>query len=158
MLPFFCEVTKYDLELFKITRGSCDGQQILECLAVLVAIRAWLPTCQRRVPLKVRLDNVTALTLVLKLRPKTSELAIIGRELALCLAHFSFTPSVHHTPGVAHQIADALSRINDRTKPEAKLVFKHPALAESTLTQVAVRCPAYYKALLPASNPAPQSG
>lgn len=146
----FCyKVTDYDLELFNITRGSCDGQQVLECLAVLVALKAWLPTCEQRIQLKVKLDNVTALTLVLKIRPKTAALMIIARELALLLIHFSFPPAVVHTPGISHKIADALSRTADVSKPAAKLLFQHPAFTDSVLTSTVVRDPSFYKALVP---------
>ena len=57
----------------------------MECLAILVAVRAWLPTGENRIQLSVRGDNVGALTLVLNMRPKTSQLALIARGLALCL-------------------------------------------------------------------------
>ena len=89
---FHCDISEFDMELFALVLGSCEGQQILECLAILVAIRGWIPTCQKRVQLApvIRGDNVGALTLVLKMRPKTDKMAIIAREMALCLVIFSF--------------------------------------------------------------------
>ena len=38
---FFDTVSDEDLAIFGIERGSCDGQQTLEGLAILVAIRIW---------------------------------------------------------------------------------------------------------------------
>ena len=43
--------------------------------------------------------------------PKTPQLAIIACEIALCNAISSFPPRVIHTPGVAHKVADMLSRV-----------------------------------------------
>ena len=50
-------------------------------------------------------------TLVTKMRPPNPELAIGASELALRLVELSFPPSVQHTPGVGHALADALSRV-----------------------------------------------
>ena len=105
----------------------------------------------------IRGDNVGALTLVLKMRPETAKLAIIARGMVLCLVICSFLPSVYHTPGVAHVIADAFSRIDDPSKPEAKSISQHPALAASVRAVMPVRSRAYYKALLPV-KPASHKG
>ena len=85
--------------------------------------------------------------MVLKMRPKTEHMAIIGREIALWLVHYSFLPAVYHTPGISHVIADALSRIYDPSKPEAIKILQHPALKDAVLTEVPTRTPSYYKAL-----------
>ena len=81
--------------------------------------------------------------MVLKMRPKTAHMAIIGREIALCLVHYSFLPAVYHTPGVSHVIADALSRIHDPAKPDAIKVLEHPALINAALTEIPTRTPSY---------------
>ena len=132
-----------------MTIGACEGQQTLECLAILIAIRAWIPTTEKRVQLSpvVRGDNVAALSMVLKMRPKTEHMAIIGREIALCLVHYSFLPAVYHTPGIAHVTADALSHIHDPAKPEAIKILQHPSLRGAERTAVPIRTPAYYLAL-----------
>ena len=120
----------------------------------MVAIRACIPTCDKRVQLcpVVRGDNVAALSMVLRMRPKTENMVIIGREIALCLVHYSFLPAVYHTPGVAHVIADALLRIYDPSKPDAVKISQHPALKGAVLTEVPIRTPDYYKALEHASS------
>ena len=114
-----------------------------------MAIRGWIPSSEKRVQLApvVRGDNVGALSMVLKMRPRTQKMAIVAREIALCLVHYSFLPAVYHTPGVAHVIADALSRMYDPAKPEAREVLRHPALADAVFTEMPIRTPEYYRAL-----------
>ena len=145
---FHSKVSKHDIAMFSL-KGTCDDQQVLECLAILVAIRAWMPSSKQRVQLapRIRGDNIGALTTVIKMRPKTPRMAIIAEEIAVHLVHYSFPPAVYHTPGLAHVVADQLSRINDPSKPEAIKVLEHPALERSELTTVEERPPSYYKAL-----------
>ena len=125
----------------------------MECLAILVAIREWVPSSEKRVTLSpvVRGDNVAALSMALKMRPRTARMAIVAREIALHLVHYSFLPAVYHTPGVAHVSADALSRIHDPAKPEAIEILQHPALKNAKFSEVPTRTPSYYLALDEAS-------
>ena len=79
---------------------------------MLVAVDLWTTLWkQDRIQLKVRGDNITALTLLLKMRPDKDSpaMGIIARELTLRLVELSFPPEALHTPGVAHVIADKLS-------------------------------------------------
>ena len=69
----------------------------------------------------------------MKMRPASPQQAIIARELALLTAHDAFPPSVEHTPGVAHLVADALSRIHDPGK-DTEDVYNHPALSQAIET------------------------
>lgn len=39
----YCEVTQDDLDFYNIKRGSCVGQQVLEGLVILVALRLAQP-------------------------------------------------------------------------------------------------------------------
>ena len=114
-----------------------------------MAIREWIPSSEHRVQLApvVRGDNVGALSMVIKMRPRTQRMAIVAREIALHLVHYSFLPAVEHTPGVAHVIADASSSIVEPAKPEARDVLRHPALAGATFTDMPIRTPSYYRAL-----------
>ena len=150
---YYCPIGDYDKFLYNLTLGACEGQQTLECLAILIAIKAWVPTSENRIALcpVVRGDNLSALSMVLKMRPRTPAMGIIAREIALCLVHYSFLPAVYHTPGVAHVIADALSRIFDPMKPDAIKVLDHPALKDAELTSVPERTPDYYLTLEEAS-------
>ena len=114
-----------------------------------------LPSCERRIYLApvVRSDNITALTMALKMRPRTSELYIVAHELALCRTNYSFLPQVYHTPGIANVIPDLLSRIHDPAKRCASEVLAHPALQHSKYTIAPTRSRAFYKALI-ADSPA----
>ena len=99
--------------------------------------------------MKVRGDNVTALVLLIKMRPKTtkapgevedavkaSKLAIITRELALRLVDLSFPPDAEHTPGISHVFADMLSRVDapaaNRGLDGILKLDAHPAMVTST--------------------------
>ena len=41
-------------------------------------------------------------------------MALIAREIALVTGHMVFPPKVVHTPGVAHVLADKLSRCDEQ--------------------------------------------
>ena len=85
-----------------------------------------------------------ALTLLVKMRPSTAQQAIIGRELALVFARAAFPSSVLHTPGIAHKVADQLSRVYD---PKAQANTDHPALKEAVKVEVEARPRHWYRAL-----------
>ena len=113
---FACPIQASDRRIYGIT--SCDsvGQQLWECLALLVALRLWQPLwAPHRLNISVRGDNVGALTLLLKMRPHSPQHAIIARELSLITIESPFFPSIVHTPGLAHVTADYLSRIYDES-------------------------------------------
>ena len=75
-----------------------------------MASRYWRPeyVISRDVSRVVKGDNVGAFTLLPKMRPEP-HLAIIAREMALCVATSAFPPRMVHTPGVAHKVADMFS-------------------------------------------------
>ena len=152
---FACPITDEDVAIFDMPRGTADGQQLWECLAILVAVDIWSSLwLQNRIILKVKADNVGALTLLIKMRPGSSRIAIVARELALRLVELSFPPDALHTPGVAHVIADRLSRVHapraDSKQPgewNGATASCHPALAAATETPTPTRNRAWYKAL-----------
>ena len=145
-------VSDHDLQIYGITRGSCEGQQVLEGLAILVALRIWEQQLSaRRLALIVRGDNVGALSLLVKMRPSSPQQAIVARELALVTVHAAFPPDVEHTPGLAHRVADGLSRIDDPAH-QGRGILDHPALAAATATDAPVRDRQWYRAL-PAQPP-----
>ena len=49
--------------------------------------------------------------MLVKMRLSSPRLAIVAREHALRLIELSFPPDAVHTPGVAHIVADRLSRV-----------------------------------------------
>ena len=128
--------------------GAPRGQQLWESLAILVAIDIWASHwAQSRVVLKVRGDNVGALTLLVNMRPANAKQAIIARELEPRLVKLSFPPDAVHTPGIAHVVADKLSRVFG---PECAGVVNNKinlALEHATETQAPSRNSEWYPAL-----------
>ena len=115
---FSGEITDRDCEVLQRQRGSHEGQQAFESLAILVAVRLWHPTVRRhRATLSVRTDNMGALSVVAALKGKGPSLGVVARELALELGNCEFFPrTVTHLPGVANVLADSLSRRLDPSK------------------------------------------
>jgi hypothetical protein len=143
---FSCQVSADDLEIFSIERGSCTGQQVLEGLAILVALRLWYDKDGiGRINICVRGDNVGALTLLVKMRPASAQQAIVARELALLTVKAAFPPRVIHTPGVAHKLADLLLRVYD---PRKRIdISCHPILASAERTVCPERPRSFYSTL-----------
>ena len=139
--------TELDSSRFGYPIGSLDGQQIWECLAILVAVDLWHAMwSQRRIVLKITGDNVTALTLLVKLRPNGPKMAIIARELALKLATMSFPPDAIHTPGIAHVAADRLSRVFDPDGIGVADKSLHHILSQASEAKAPRRDDKWYKA------------
>ena len=93
--------------------------------------------------MKVTGDNIGALTLLIKMRPASPAIAIFARELALRLVELSVPPDAVHTLGIAHVIADKLSRMH---APGGSKEL-HPALRDATQTKVPERDAVWYRAL-----------
>ena len=61
---------------------SCKDQQVLEALAVLVALRTWKHHwLGKRVTLCVRTDNIAALTMICNMQPHSTQLGWQGFPL-----------------------------------------------------------------------------
>ena len=137
-----------DEALLGVQRGCHESQQTLEFLAILIALRLWVDpssgVTRKRIQLTVKGDNTGALGLTNKLRPKGPKMAIIAREVALVLARLSFPPRVHHTPGVAHVLADALSRV---TLEDDSIFTEHPALKRAERQRPQARVQSWYRTL-----------
>ena len=66
---FAVAISADDKRIFNIVEGSAEGQQVLECLAALIALRLWLPLWQQeRVSLRARADNYTVLAMVSRMK------------------------------------------------------------------------------------------
>ena len=109
---FSSELTTEDFVRFGYEKGDPSGQQCWEALGVLVAMRLWSSQWKRvRIVLEVRADNITALTMLTSQRGRGPALTLLSRELALDFGSGVFRPQIcSHSPGVAHKVADALSR------------------------------------------------
>ena len=150
---FASPITPEDVAKFGFQIGDNKGQQLFEALAILVAVRLWIRHWrQDRIVLKVRGDNVSALMQVVKLRPATPAHAIIARELGLVLVDLSFPPDAEHTPGVAHVLADRLSRVHapeaNGGPPVAGTIPEslHPAIANAICDTAPIRDNSWYHA------------
>lgn len=79
---FASQLTQADSEKFNIPLADACGQQVWEALAMLAAIDIWSDTWKRqRIVLKVTGDNVTAVTLVTKIRPQAPSLQSLPENL-----------------------------------------------------------------------------
>ena len=117
---FSSQITDTDRQVLSLgATPSSSDQQVLEALALLVALREWTPLWfNRRVLLSVQSDNVATLTLLCKMQPHSDRMGIIARELALDIAKSSVSPDdAVHIPGIANKAADALSRVCQPGKP-----------------------------------------
>ena len=117
-------LTKVDAARFKVKLGDAEGQQLWESLNVLVALRVWQSWWRRKqVCLEVKSDNVTALSLLCKLKGGSASLNIIARELALDFGDCSYRPTiVTHAPGISLKTVDTLSR---RFQPKVNFKLPH---------------------------------
>ena len=82
------------------------------------------------------------------MRPANAKQAIIARELALRVVRLSFPPDAVHTPGIAHIVADELSRVY---APKGSGVVSnkiHLALEHAEETSTPKRNEAWYRALM----------
>ena len=113
-----CAITPDDVQIFGYEVGDSAGQQSWECLAPLVALRAWRSRWRSvRIRLSARGDNMTSLQMMLALTAKGPGPSLVARELALEMGDGAYAPDlVEHTPGVANVEADMLSRRHDPTK------------------------------------------
>ena len=104
----------------------------------------------------VKSDNVSALTLLTKMRPSAARdeqgnrvpnttMAVVARELAMRLVHMSFPPDAVHTPGVGHTIADRLSRVYAPTTVQGEIRHLHPALVHATEDKAPPRIAQWYR-------------
>eukprot|EP00435_Cladocopium_sp_Y103_P022262 s2504_g5.t1 len=100
------------LEKFKAQKGDPAFNTAWEALALLVALRLWLPRCPKFLAVRIKSDNVGALRMLLKLTSQSGALATIAREVALDVAGGNYSiGELEHVPGITNVAADALSRL-----------------------------------------------
>ena len=98
------------LRRFHARVGDSRHNTLWEALAILVAIRIWLPGTN--VLARVRSDSLAALRSIVKLQSASPDLNVIAREIALdaTLGLYHVGVAVH-IPGIANKLPDDLSRM-----------------------------------------------
>ena len=112
---FSDDITETDELMLGVTAGDNKGQQAFEAMALLIATREWSHLWRaKRVSLKLKSDNVGALTIFAACKGKSGSMNAVAREYALDACEGAYAPDVvAHLPGVANTTADLLSRRND---------------------------------------------
>ena len=109
---FSAELSSALLEKFKAKKGESGFNTAWEALALLTALRLWLPRLPKMLSVRVKSDNVGALRMLLNLTSSSDPLSIIAREVALDIASDNYQISeLEHVPGITNVAADALSRL-----------------------------------------------
>jgi len=111
---YFAEpISQADVDRFGICIGSSSYQALLETMAVLIGVRAWLPLWQdERLAIRVRSDSEAALGALRRERSSRPHVNAVVRELALDLAEGVYKIDVmQHLPGKDNAWADILSRL-----------------------------------------------
>ena len=103
-------LTGCDLRRFRARKGDSSHNATCEALALLVAIRLWLPGTA--VLARVQSDSQSALRSMVKLSSRSPHLNLVARQLALdaVLGLFTIGMAVH-IPGVSNKLPDDLSHM-----------------------------------------------
>eukprot|EP00434_Breviolum_minutum_P038994 symbB.v1.2.034605.t1/scaffold4499.1/size38882/7 len=100
------------LEKFSAQKGDPGMNTAWEALALLVALRLWLPKLPKQISTRIKSDNVGALRMLLKMTSPSGPLSTIAREIALDVAADNYQiAELEHVPGITNVAADALSRL-----------------------------------------------
>ena len=144
-VAFFHDIIDdHDQRIHHHKRGDHKGQQVWECLVVLIALRVWKDRwVKRRSSITIRSDNMSALALACRLKTSAAS-RLIGKEIAMVYTSAAFEPKVvEHISGITNTVADALSRIGDGSG-----AFEVPdELAHLVKTPVPVRDESFYTTL-----------
>ena len=107
---FATPLTHWDLRRFQASRGEPKHNTTWEALALLLAIRLWLPGTH--VLARIRSDSLSALRSMVKLSSSSPALNLIARELALDSVQGLYTIGMAtHIPGVSNVLPDDLFRL-----------------------------------------------
>ena len=100
------------LQKFNASVGDSSHNTLWESIALLVAMRLWLPRTDRRVSIRIKSDNVGALRTILKMTSPSQPMGQIAREIALDVAAGNYqVTELQHVAGITNVAADALSRM-----------------------------------------------
>ena len=107
-------ISAVDEDKLSIQIGSCKGQAAVEVLALLVAMRVWLPMwASARCVVTMRSDSQAALGAARKFASPSPIITKIVREMGLYTAPTKYGVDLFvHVPGKHNTLADALSRLH----------------------------------------------
>ena len=113
---FSMPLTPEDVSLLGVVIGSPDTQQVVEALALLVALRLWETSWKNDdACLTIQSDSVSALSMIYKLRTSANRSGsqLLAKELALLFGSSAYKPVLmEHIPGLSNKVADVLSRMH----------------------------------------------
>ena len=112
--------------------GDYASEQVVECLAQLVCLRAWTGYWQRPgTLLEISADNVTALNVADSLKSSGPAIGLIAREIALLFGNSTHRPVWRtHIPGISNKLADKLSRRHQPTDGTTSSRFSTPDIVK----------------------------
>ena len=145
IVAYICsDLDEHEFNNFGFVAGDSRGQQVWGCLGILVALRAWKHWWKEgRFTIALHGDNVTALVMALRMNAPAGGCKEIAKELALEFTYAAFVPMlVEHIPGIANELADALSRRKDPSRSGSWRI--PPCLDTVTATEVPPRDASYY--------------
>ena len=103
-------LTEHDLRKFKVSVGSSKHNTTWEDLALLVAVRLWLP--RTRVLARVRCNSLSALKSMVRLYSNSADLNVTAWELASdAVSGLDTVGLATHIRGVSDRLPDDLSRM-----------------------------------------------
>ena len=111
---YFAEpITTEDVARFGLVIGSCTHQALLETIAILIGVRAWLPYwTDERLAVRIRSDSSAALGAVGREKSSNPQVNSVVREIALDLAEGVYKIDIkEHLPGKDNTWGDQLSRL-----------------------------------------------
>jgi len=101
------------LDRFKATVGDCKFNTVWEGLALLIAVRLWLPNLGFTARVRCKSDNQGALHMLAKGKARSPDMNVLAREFAIDQALQVYRLSwLKHIPGLTNLEADALSRLH----------------------------------------------
>ena len=109
---FTIPISKDDEDHLSTVAGSSEGQQTWEALCGLICLRLWRKWWQTAtVSLRLRNDNVGALTLFAQVKERSPAHTLLAKEFALDLGTAQYRPRIaERLPGIVNVICDKLSR------------------------------------------------
>ena len=123
---FSCPIPSVFTKRFGALTGESKHMALWESLCLLIAARTRLSKFPLGAVIRVKADNISALYMISKGKAKSSDLAVVAREMAFdqAIGLYEFT-LLQHINTKANVIADALSRLHDPSPSEFPKELTH---------------------------------